>query len=864
PNGNLAFVTPVTDTTVFVDLNNDGTPDDFDLDGSGVATPGTAAGVALNALDVLRVADPNDNDLSGAIIYTQNYQQQIAVAWGEDPCGAHTNSPHFDGGFTIPPLPVVTLTKDDSLVNDPASCSVNPGSVVTYTLVAENIGRAPLQSMEVVDALPFTSTDFIVGSQTTTPPATTVQYNNGTYTPGGSPGSLDPNVQSLEAIWTNVTAGQVVTLTLAVKIDHPLQGGITSVDNIGTLTSPEFAQVVRSTDPEDPFDPVTTTCINTNLPNLTLTKDDGQTIVSPGQVLTYTIPYTNNGLATAANSFITDTLPTGFQFISAGGGIAPPVFIAGPPDRVIFSLGDIPAPGGGVVTITGRVDPAFTGSIITNTAVIATETPELDPTDNSDDDVDVLLLPDLTLTKDDGETVVVQGQTLTYTVAYSNIGQATAANSFITDTLPAGFLYGSAGGGIAPPVFIAGPPDRVIFSLGDVPAPGGGVVTITGRVDPAFSGTTLTNTAIISTETPELNTTNNFDDDVDTLPVPNLDLIKLNQPTGAVRAGDTIDYTLCYSNTGAAPATGVVLVDPIPMNSAYVSGTAAAPNGETLEYFDGSTWSTTEPAAVAALRWLIGDLAPDSTQRCVSFGVRVNVGATGQVLNVATIDSNETDPIDRDVDNPIIDEVNPTLNKQSDPSEAQIGETVTFVINASNLGNQDVTGASIIDNIPDFLDVLSVSSAPDRSNTINGQTVTVDVGTMAPGFEIVVTIVTQINDKASPLPVTIQNNVSLVFNEGPPLTDKTTVSIPPPDDDDDGGPPPPASGPPPVPTSPPPPASPPGAVPTPAVTTLPETGGTSAAPVPWVGLWLAGSALIAVALGICYWQAHARSGGKDT
>lgn len=721
-NGNLAFVTAVVTTTVFVDLNNDLAPDNFDMNGDGDAgdlnvfgnpnwdEPSSGGGVPLNALEVLRVADPNDFDLKGAIIYTQNYQEPIAVAWGEDPCGAHFASPHFDGGFTIPPLPVVTLTKDDGLVNDPAMCAVNPGQVVTYTLVAENVGRATLNNLTLMDSLPFTDTDFLLGSVSTSPPASQVTYNGGTYVPPpGPPGAPDPMVESVEVVWSSVAAGQAVTLTFAVKIDQPVTSGAASFENMALVTSPDLAQEVTSTDPEDPADPDTTTCINRNLPDLTLAKDNGQTIFTPGQNLTYTIVYTNIGAATAANALITDTLPTGFTFSDA---TQPHTFIPGPPDQVVFSLGDVLSQTSGVVTVTGQIDPGFTGSVITNNACIGTDTPELDLTNNCDDDTDTTLPADLTVSKDDGQTVVSTGQTLTYVVTYANIGQGTAVNSIMTDTLPVGFIYLDSTNipGVITRTTVGAPPTQVIFGLGDLAAAATGSVTITGQVDPNFTGSLITNTVRIGTDTPETDTTNNSDDDIDQLPPPS-----------------------------------------------------------------------------------------------------------------------------------------PTLTKFSDPSVVNVGDRVTFVIRSTNEGNRKATGASIVDDVPVYLDILSVTTSPQRPVSIVGQKATVDIGDMAPGFEIVVTMITRVNEKARPLiPLTIENTAFLFYNEDPPLEDDTDVRIPPPGDDDDGTPPPPPPAPAPTPGTPPPP---PGPAPTPGVLQLPETGASQVDPGPSPALPL-GLGLLFLASGL--------------
>src|SRR5258707_8388716 len=71
---------------------------------------------------------------------------------------------------------------------------------------------------------------------------------------------------------------------------------------------------------------------------------------------------------------------------------------------------------------------------------------------------------------------------------------------------------------------------------------------------------------------------------------PTLNISKADGPD-PVAAGSNITYTISYSNTGNQNATGVVISDTIPANTAFVSATA----GGTL--------------AAGVVTWNIGGLA---------------------------------------------------------------------------------------------------------------------------------------------------------------------------------------------------------------------------------------------------------------
>ncbi len=90
--------------------------------------------------------------------------------------------------------------------------------------------------------------------------------------------------------------------------------------------------------------------------------------------------------------------------------------------------------------------------------------------------------------------VALTGGTITYTLAFSNVGPATAHNVVLSDDLPAALLdptFVSAGAAVTP---VDG--SRLAWSVADL-APGeGGVVTVTATISPEYVGV-LTNTARI-------------------------------------------------------------------------------------------------------------------------------------------------------------------------------------------------------------------------------------------------------------------------------------------------------------------------------------------------------------------------------
>ncbi|MGQ9566551.1 MAG: isopeptide-forming domain-containing fimbrial protein [Anaerolineae bacterium] len=109
------------------------------------------------------------------------------------------------------------------------------------------------------------------------------------------------------------------------------------------------------------------------------------TPVVPGDVLTYTLVYTNQGPTIAHEVYLTDVLPAG---VTWGGVVSQPPGLSGPTVNgqwLVWYTADLPAGSGGTVvfTVTSDITTSLWADIIlVNWASIRTETPEHDLTDN--------------------------------------------------------------------------------------------------------------------------------------------------------------------------------------------------------------------------------------------------------------------------------------------------------------------------------------------------------------------------------------------------------------------------------------------------------------------------------------------------
>jgi uncharacterized repeat protein (TIGR01451 family) len=97
----------------------------------------------------------------------------------------------------------------------------------------------------------------------------------------------------------------------------------------------------------------------------------------------------------------------------------------------------------------------------------------------------------------------------------------------------------------------------------------------------------------------------------------------------------------------------------------------------------------------------------------------------------------------------------PVILKSADPTEARPGEEVTFTLHVVNRGNIAAVDVVVTDDIPAYLQILEVTTTQGVV-TIDGQRVTVAVGTIGPDFEVQMLIRTRVRPE-TPAPLTVEN-----------------------------------------------------------------------------------------------------------
>jgi uncharacterized repeat protein (TIGR01451 family) len=214
---------------------------------------------------------------------------------------------------------------------------------------------------------------------------------------------------------------------------------------------------------------------------------------------------------------------------------------------------------------------------------------------------------DLKIAKSADQATAVGGDTISYSVAVTNLGPGTATNISVTDTLPNGTtqqrsLSDLTNGGLnnLTPKFTYTVPcattDGTVLTNS---------VTVTGTdTDGVADPYTIDNTAVATT----------------TVQAPVLTVGKT--ATATVNAGEAITYTITYANTGSGGASNVSVVDTLPAGVYYSlaldTGSGPKPSSVTLN-----------ANGTRTLTWNVGGLAAQSGNKTIVFTARPTLLALG-------------------------------------------------------------------------------------------------------------------------------------------------------------------------------------------------------------------------------------------
>lgn len=417
------------------------------------------------------------------------------------------------------------------------------GHPLTYTVVVTNGGPSASVVVTLTDILPAsTNLGSVTPSQGSCSPGSTVTCTLGFLGTGGS---------ATVTIVVTPTATGLITNTAVVT---------------GGGQDPNLSNNVATQ----------TTTVNPNV-DLAITKTVASVAPSFGKVTTFTVAYSNTGTFTASNVVITDFLDSNVQYVTDTLGIAPVTT----PTTVRWNLSDI-GPGQGGSFDVGLQPVTCVGSSVsfTNAVRIESNIPEGGDTNNYDQAGPVTIpcgLVDLVVVKNDGVgtgdpiTQVVAGGFVTYTISVNNVGDQTANNVVLTETLPANTSFVNPTG--ANGWFQVGTSNVYTYRVGTLSTGSGTVVYFVVQVasDLSCSVSQVVNTLQAGSDGPEADPTDNTVNEQTPVVCSAIGKLQLSKDDGVVCAipGQLIDYTITVTNNDTAPATGLLLTEFLPANTSF-------------------------------------------------------------------------------------------------------------------------------------------------------------------------------------------------------------------------------------------------------------------------------------------------------
>ncbi len=461
--------------------------------------------------------------------------------------------------------------------------------------------------------------------------------------------------------------------------------------------------------------------------DITLTKSfDGPTI--PGGTATLTFTLTNDGADEIGDLSFTDDLDA-----VVSGLVATDTPIAGVcggrsnisgTSVLTFSGGPLAGSGG---TCSFSVEVAVPSTTMpgtypnTTSALFQLGLPVSEPAT-----ADLVVEPaaDISVTKTDGATTVVPGETTTYTIVVTNAGPSTDPAVTVTDTFPASLTCASTstatGGATGNTTSGTGDIDDTLSMQPDSTV----TYTATCDIDPAATGT-ITNTTTATASITDPDTTNDTATDDTTLtPTADITITKTDGATTVV-PGETTTYTIVVTNAGPSTDPAVTVTDTFPATLTCAS-TSTATGGAT-----GNTTSGTGDIDDTL------SMQPDST---VTYTATCDIdpAATGTITNTTTATASTSDPdTTNDTatdDTTLTPAADISITKTGGPATVVAGGSITYTITVSNAGPSTDPAVTVTD---DFAAGLACSWTMSTTGGADGSTSgTGDIGetiSMPPG-----------------------------------------------------------------------------------------------------------------------------------
>ncbi|MGD8805779.1 MAG: hypothetical protein PVH65_08000, partial [Chloroflexota bacterium] len=695
-------------------------------------TPGSGS-VTCNLLPVLASGDTFTFTLTLALnpsldpsllVNSSIVNSALVSAAEDDPVSGNDSD---DESTLVARLADLRLTKSDD--GTPAVV----GEEYTYTIVVTNDGPSDASSVSIDDTLP-PNTSFVTG---------TLPYCGGADTDvicdiGDLPFGASTTVTVTMLVEDTAQHGTVVTNTAIVSGDEP---------------DPDFdpdavPPILGNNEDTEPTDIL-------GKADLGISKSDAGADAYAGDPFVYTITVTNAGPSEATGIVVTDTLPGPMSYLGSTDTCTPSdnQVICSPP-------GSLASDASTSFLITVTVAASASDSItVTNNAIVSAEQVDRNQANNSaSDDSRIVRRTDLAIRKDDGNRSATAGQRFVYTLTVTNTGPSDATGVIVTDTLPADTYFPGSTGGICSDIL-----GEWTCDIGPLPAKQSTAFTISVQVESYVAETTtLVNTAGVT------------GDQIDPVPGNNtataetpversadVAIFKSGMGVNAI-VGEPYTYTLDVSNNGPSDASGVIVIDTIPVSSTFVSATSGCTDGSGI------------------VTCTVGDLADGASDTfTVTIRVDDDVRHGARIVNSAEVSANESDLSSSNntwaVSTPVTGKADLMLTKTDNDVTAVAGQQLVYTFTVTNNGPSTATAVQVVDTLPDEMSYSGFSGSTVTSCGSNGTIVTCNLAPIDSGLDTTFAMTVTVAASAAHS-ITVTNTATVSADQFDPIPADNSAS----------------------------------------------------------------------------------------
>jgi uncharacterized repeat protein (TIGR01451 family) len=553
--------------------------------------------------------------------------------------------------------------------------NVFPGNNITYTQTVTNKGPAAASAVSFVEAIPanttFVSVSAPVGWTCTTTTSVTC---------------TDPTLAA------SASADIIVVVNVASTVVVP---SITATSSVSSSTS----------DPNSANNSTTVVTTVSPVCDLAVTNSGSPSPVAAGANITYTQVVTNTGPSNCAGATFTEAFPANTTFVSLT-----PV----PAGWTCSTTGSISCTNPSVAPNTSSTFPVIVtvaagtaaGTIITDTATVATTTRDTNPANNSATvtiGVASATQADLSVTNAGAPNPVSAGQNLTFSQTVANGGPASASTIVLTETVPANTTFVSLAG---PAGWACTAVSPYTCSITTLAANATASFTFVVKVNTtAASGSTITDTASVASATSDPNSGNNSA----TATVGVADSADLSITDAAspipVLAGANITYTQVVTNAGPSTATAARLTESTPPNTTFQS--MVFPVG----------WFCITPAVggTGLITCTDASFAPGTASFTLVVKVNAGTAAGTAINNTVIVSSSTTDPNGTNNTAVAADvvatatEADLITTNSATPTSLPAGSNVTYTQSVTNNGPAAATAPTFNQTTPPNTNFQSIT-----------------------------------------------------------------------------------------------------------------------------------------------------------